>query len=242
MIIGQPEKYCVSFSVISIIESTNLLIFNNSFATNPFFPELTSMTNQNSNSLRCRQCAMVNWATDEVCRRCHQFLGGQSSQITSDAPSKNSYIFLVLFIAAVLIPILVGKTNPDTGAGLALFFMLAALIVGLFCNVSILVDMFRTSIVWGLAGIFLSPVSTLLFAANYWDRVKGKTLALLAVVAYFPIIFLGMNQLVKPTKIAQNSATPQPTPLTRYLDQAPTPRPDFLPPRTNEAKKKAPNK
>jgi uncharacterized MAPEG superfamily protein len=185
---------------------------------------------------------MINWATDETCRRCYQLLGGQSSQINSDAPSKNSYIFLSIFIAAVLIPILVGRTNHETGAGFALFFMLAALVVGLFCKVSILVDMFRISFVWGISGIFLAPLSTLLFVANYWDRVKGKTLAMLAVVAYFPIIFIGMNQLVKPTKVAQNSATPQPTPLTRYLDEAPTPRPDFLPPRTNEANRKSPKK
>jgi hypothetical protein len=36
MIIGQSEKYCVSFSIISIIEATNLSIFNHPFSADPF--------------------------------------------------------------------------------------------------------------------------------------------------------------------------------------------------------------
>jgi len=184
---------------------------------------------------------MVNWATDEHCRRCQQSLVKSSVQTESELPAKRFQLYLFIFIAAIVVPILVGMSNHEIGAGLAFFFMLAAAIIALFCKISLLVDMFRVSFVWGICGIFLAPLSTLLFVANYWDRAKGKILTMFAVIAYFPIIFLGMSQLVKP-KVAQNSANPQPTPLTRYLDQAPTPKPDFLQPRTNEAKRKSSNK
>ncbi len=184
---------------------------------------------------------MVNWATDENCRRCHQMLGRQSSQIKSGTASRNSFIYWSVFIAAVAIPILVGMANHEIGAGLALFFILTGMVIGLFCKVSLIVDMFRISIVWGLAGIFLAPLSTLLFAVNYWDRAKGKILTMLATLVYIPVIFLGMSQMVIP-KVAQNKPNPQPAPLTRYLDQTPTPKPDFLQPRANEAKRKSANK
>lgn len=199
------------------------------------------MTNKNSNSFKCRQCGMINWATDESCRRCHQLLGRfKSSTETSISPNR-FYLCLIIFITALVIPLLVAKVNLEVAAGLAGFSILAALVIWLYCNVSLWVAMFRVSIVWGLAGIFLAPLSTLLFAVMYWDRARSRIIGMLMAFAYCGIVFFVMLQMAQP-KVAQNSAKPEPTPLTRYLDQTPTPKPDFLQPREDLLKKKPSNK
>jgi ribosomal protein L40E len=199
------------------------------------------MNHKNSSNAKCRQCGMINWATDENCRRCHQFLGRSKSPTGTDVSPSRFYLYLIIFLAALAIPVLVGMANPEIGAVLAVIFILAATVINLYANVSLIVDMFRVSIGWGLAGIFLAPVSTLLFIVNYWERAKNKIIMSLAAIAYCMIVFLGMHQLVK-AKIAQNKTNPPPTPATSYLDQTPTPKPDFLQPREDLLKKKPSNK
>lgn len=191
------------------------------------------MANKNSNSLRCRQCGMINWAADEHCRRCQQPLRKPTPPAGEGFSSKTLYIYWGVFTAAVAIPILVGTSNPEAGAGLAFFFILAAAVVGLCCNVALWVDMFRVSIVWGLSGIVLAPVSTLLFIAMYWDRARGKIVTLLASTAYIFIIFFGMSLIVKPN-VARNN--PAAVPSSKPVDQTPLQKTNFLPPSPSPAK------
>ena len=198
------------------------------------------MTSKNSNSLRCRQCGMVNWVTDESCRRCCQMLNGASPTKAGESSTK-SYIYLSIFIAAVVIPFLIGRTNPETGAGIAFLFAMAAILVSLIASLLLWFEMFRVSIVWGLAGFFLSPISTILFMISYWDRAKGKSLTMMAALLYIFVVLFTMQPPSKP-KVVQNTATPQSTPITRYLDQTPTPKPDFLQPRKDLLKKKSSDK
>jgi hypothetical protein len=193
------------------------------------------MTNKNSNSLRCRQCGVVNWATDENCRRCHQLLNGTSPANAGESSTK-SYIYLSIFIAALAIPFLIGRANPATGDDLGLFFVLAALGVMIVCNLLLLFEMFRVSILWGVAGFFLSPLSTLLFIAKYWNQSKGKVFTSLAAMVYCIIMIAGVGQMNKP-KVVQNTAAPQNSSSLKYLDQTPTPKPDFLQPRKDLLRK-----
>jgi hypothetical protein len=180
---------------------------------------------------------MINWATDEHCRRCHQLLGGQMEPAGSEVSSKTLYICLAVFIAALVLPILVEKASPTTGDNLGFFLVMAALGLIMICKFLLLFDMFRVSILWGLTGILFAPVSTLVFIAMYWQRAKGKIITMFAALAYCVIMIAGVGLLLKP-KVAQNTTPPPAAPLTRYLDQTPTPRPDFLPPVKNEPKKK----
>jgi hypothetical protein len=184
---------------------------------------------------------MINWATDENCRRCHQLLGRPKSSTGTDVSPNRFNLYLIIFLAAVAIPILVGMVNHEIGAALAFFFILAAMVISLFANVSLIVDMFRVSFVWGLAGIFLAPLSTLLFVLNYWERAKSKIIMTLAATAYCIIIFFGMNQLIK-AKVAQNTTNLPPAPAIRPADQMPASKSNFLPPAKNEPNKKTSGK
>lgn len=184
---------------------------------------------------------MVNWATDENCRRCYQLLNG-ASQTPAGTSSTKSYIYLFIFIAALAIPILVSLADPSTADHLGSFLVVGA--IGLIASFKFLIiyEMFKVSIMWGTAGILFAPVSTLLFIANYWERAKGKVYMVLAALLYCVIMVAGVGLLTKP-KIAQNTAAPQSTPSSiRYLDQTPTPKPDYLQPRKDLLKKKPSDK
>jgi hypothetical protein len=187
------------------------------------------MSSKNSNRLKCRHCEIINWSTDQFCRRCHQPLAKPSAHETgAELPAGRFQLYFFIYIAAIIAPILVGRAEPAIGAGLALCCIVAAWIIALYCSVALLVDMFRVSVVWGLAGIFLSPISTLIYLGMYWDRSKRKFLTSLAMVAYWVIIFIGMNQLVKPEVVQNKSAAPS-APVTNSADRMPPSKTNFVP-------------
>jgi peptidoglycan/LPS O-acetylase OafA/YrhL len=178
------------------------------------------MTNKNSNSLRCRQCGMINWATDEHCRRCHQSLKRPESPDGSGVSPNRFYLYLIIYIAAVALPFFVGASNPSAGDDLAFFFVMAAFAILIISNLLLTIEMFRVSILWGFAGLFLSPISTLLFIANYWDRSKSKIFTNVAALAYIVIMVVGTGSMNKP-KVVQNTTNPPPAPSTKSSDQMP---------------------
>ena len=187
------------------------------------------MSSKNSNRLKCRHCEIINWSTDQFCRRCHQPLAKPSAQTGDGISPQRFQLYVYLFIAAIIIPFLVGRSDPAIGAGLGFLFILPALIINLYCNVSILVDMFRVSVVWGLAGIFLSPIANLIFIGQYWNRVRTRFLTSCAVTAYIFIIIIGINLFILP-EVVKNEKKNSPVPASKTADrQMPPSRTDFVP-------------
>lgn len=185
---------------------------------------------------------MINWATDEYCRRCHQLLTAPSAQTESGFTAKTFQIYLGVFIAATALPILVARADQAMGDHLAMFLVVLAYGLAFSCKFLLIFQMFRVSVLWGLTGIFLAPLSTLLFTVNYWERAKKPIVLCLAAILYCIVMIAGVGNLTKP-KVAQNTtAAPPPAPLTRYLDETPTPKPDFLQPRKDLLKKKPSDK
>lgn len=188
------------------------------------------MNNNSSSSVRCHQCGVINWATDENCRRCHQLLGRSSAATGAGGSSNRTYLYLFIFIAALALPVLVSFADPAIGDHLGMFLVVGA--IGLILSVKFLLiyEMFKVSIMWGAAGIIFAPVSTLLFIANYWEQAKGKLFMLLAAIVYIVIMIAAVGHLTKP-KSAQNTVAPQAaaTPVSSYLNQTPTPKPDLTP-------------
>lgn len=181
---------------------------------------------------------MINWTTDENCRRCHQSLGLSSNVTGADASPNRFYLYLIIFIAALTIPVLVSFVNPLFGDHLGMFFVIAA--IGLIASFKFLIiyEMFKVSLWWAFCGIFFAPISTLLFIINYWERAKGKVILNFSAALYCVIMVVVVGRFTGP-KIAQNTAAPQATPSTmKYLDATPTPKPDFLEPRKDLLKKK----
>ena len=123
------------------------------------------------------------------------------------------------------------------GDNLGAFFVVAAyaLIVG--CKFLLIFEMFKVSILWGAAGIFLAPISTLIFMANYWERAKGKFYTALAALLYCVIMIVGVGQLTKPTNV-QKTTNPSSAPVARNPDPASAPKSNFLPAAKNESGKK----
>jgi hypothetical protein len=181
---------------------------------------------------------MINWTTDEECRRCRQWLGRSSDANGAAGASNRFYLYSFIFIAALALPVLVSFADPALGDNLGMFFVVGA--IGLIMSVKFLLiyEMFKVSVMWGAAGIIFAPVSTLLFVANYWEQAKGKLFMLLAAIIYIVIMIAAVGHLTKP-KVAQNTVAPQttPAPMNDYLNQTPTPKPD-LTPRKDLLKKK----
>jgi hypothetical protein len=157
---------------------------------------------------------VINWATDENCRRCHQLLARPSAATGAGVSSNRLYLYLIIFIAGAVLPVLVEKASPTTGDDLALFFVMAA--VGLIgaSSLMLLFEMFKTSLLWGLAGLLFAPVSTLLYVVMYWQRAKGKILTMFAATAYCVIMIAGVGLLLKP-KVVQNTTAAQSAPSTK---------------------------
>ncbi len=179
---------------------------------------------------------MINWAADEYCRRCQQLLQPPQSPAGSGFSTQTIYLYLFIFIAAVAIPLVLGMGNSDSGDDIGLYFVMAAFGVTIACKFMLLFDMFRVSLLWGAAGLFLSPVSTLIFIATHWNRARGKVYTTLLAFFYcFLMIFISA-QVNKP-KMVQNTAQPPAAPATR-APASPAAETRLLEPAKVETKKK----
>lgn len=199
------------------------------------------MTGKNSNSLKCRQCGVINWATDQHCRRCQQPLGKPSAQIESGSTGKTFQICLGVFIAALLLPVLVAKADQPTGDNLGMFLVVIAYGLAFSCKFLLIFQMFRVSILWGVSGIIFAPISTLLFTASHWERAKKPIVICFASILYIIVMIAGVGHLTKPN-VAQNTTDQPSAPSTKPVDQTPASKTNFLPPPKNEPGKKTSNK
>ena len=155
---------------------------------------------------------MINWATDEYCRRCQQLLGRPKDADGSGVSSNRFYLCLAIFIAGLVIPILVSMADPMLGDHLGSFLVVAAIGLAIACKFLLIYEMFKVSVLWGLCGILFAPISTLLFIVNYWQQAKGKILLNFAAILYCIVMIAGVGHLTKP-KIAQNTTAP---PSSKY--------------------------
>lgn len=184
---------------------------------------------------------MINWATDEYCRRCHQLLGSAAARTEANFTAKTFQIYAAVFIAAAALPVLVARADQATGDNLGMIFVVLAYGLAFSCKFLLIFQMFRVSILWGLTGILLAPISTLLFTVSHWDRAKKPVVTCLAAILYCIVMIAGVGHLTKPA-VAQKTAAPETAPVMKYLDAAPTPKPDFLQPRKDLLNKKPSDK
>jgi len=193
------------------------------------------MSKKNSNSLKCRQCAMINWATDEYCRRCHQLRGRPSGE-SGSTPNRTN-LYLAIFIAGLVIPVLVSMVDPMLGDHLGSFFVVGAIGLIVATKFLLIYEMFKLSVLWGLCGILFAPISTLVFIVSHWDRAKGKIFLNMAAILYIVIMIVGVGHLTKPN-VAQNTTNPPSASSTKSSAPTPAPQTDYPKQSKNEPKKK----
>ena len=171
------------------------------------------------NSIKCRECGLVNFATASECKRCHMSFAGESeppgqrpfdSQYGALAyqsywpqrpefEEKTQKIFSggVVFLAGILIVafaifVIQQAFHPldhSSASGVALFVGFAGLGLMALTHIWLIIRIFEQSIGWGLAALFL-PIVGYIAIGRFWEKTKRSFVGQFVCLG---IVFLGFG-------------------------------------------------
>jgi hypothetical protein len=135
------------------------------------------------NSIKCVACGLVNWATEEKCKRCGALLAEQEQF----PPEPYSYAvevrpffsgglkFLTGLLGLTFLALIVCRVldvfGADASVAVSVIFMMLGVLLTFVTHIWLLVRIFEESIGWGLGSTFI-PLVCLVAVIMFWEKTK----------------------------------------------------------------------